>query len=351
MIFRRLLSVLAGCAFLVIPGVVAAQTADQVVVIPGSTLKPPGGRYRGAVVSESPIDVKITLGANTQAVPIDQIAQIIYAGTPATVARAESRENAGALGEAAELYRQAATEAAGKQFIVAYCQFSQARLIADIALADPTRVNDAINLLETFSKANATSRHIIPATEFLARLHLLKGNADAAGKAIDSLAKYPSAADKATVLKAKVLAKKGDHAGAIAIFDKIITASADGSVKKREGRLAKAESLAALMKYDEATKLLEDVIQSSPPEDFVAQSAAYNTLGDCLKAAGKPKEALYAYLHTDVLYGKDKEHHPRALAQIAQLWKVLKRDDRAEEVLERLKQEYPQSPYNIATPK
>ena len=179
-------------------------------------------------------------------------------------------------------------------------------------------------------------------------MHLVKGNTDAAVKAIDALAKFPSAADRSAVLKARVLAKKGDHEAAISEFDKLIASAPAGSAKKRESELAKAESLAALKRFDEARKALEAVIQATPGEDYAAQSAAYNTLGDCLRAAGKPKEALYAYLHTDVLYAKDKEQHPKALAQIVQLWRILKREDRAEETLDRLKQEYPQSPYVAA---
>lgn len=339
------LSFLASCVLFLLPALALAQTADQVVLIPGSALKAPGGRFRGQVTTESPTEVKLTLGANVQTVPVDQIVTIIYAGMPAKMTQAESRENAGALGEAAELYKQSAVEAAAKPLIVQFAQFSQARLIADLALADPARVNDAITLLETFTKANGTSRHIIPSLELLARLQLVKGSTDATGKTIDALAKYPIAADRAAVLRARVLAKKGDHAAAITEFEKLIASASDGSAKKREGQLARAESLAALKKYDEARQALEKVIEATPAEDYVAQSAAYNTLGDCLRSAGMPKEALFAYLHTDVLYSKDKEQHPRALAQIAQLWKILKREDRAEETLDRLKQEYPQSPY------
>jgi hypothetical protein len=33
------------------------------------------------------------------------------------------------------------------------------------------------------------------------------------------------------------------------------------------------------------------------------------------------------------------------MAQIAQIWRELKRDDRADEVIDRLKQRYPQSPW------
>ena len=120
-------------------------------------------------------------------------------------------------------------------------------------------------------------------------------------------------------------------------------------VKAREARLAKAESLAGLKKFPEAEADVRAVIQASPPEDFAAQSAAYNTLGDCLRAAGKPKDALLAYLHTDVLYAKDKEQHPRALAQIAQLWRELKREDRANEIDGAPQAGVPRSPWLSAS--
>ena len=83
----------------------------------------------------------------------------------------------------------------------------------------------------------------------------------------------------------------------------------------------------------------------SAAEDAATQSAAHNTLGDCLHAAGRNREALYAFLHTDLLFSKEKDEHARALAQISKIWRELNRPDRAEETLERLKQEYPRSPH------
>ena len=52
-------------------------------------------------------------------------------------------------------------------------------------------------------------------------------------------------------------------------------------------------------------------------------------------------------MRTDILFDKDKEEHARAMSQIAQVWRELKRDDRADEVIERLKQQYPQSPWLV----
>ncbi len=346
MSFRR--TQMAGSVVLAL-ALSATAWADEIVLIPGSTIKAPGGRVRGQIQSESPTEVVIQLGAKDQSVPTDQINAIRYDGQPPSMTLAESRESGGALAEAADLYKKAASEAQDKPFILQAAQYHQAKALADLALADPERVTEAATLLEAFLRAHPKSRHIAPALESLARLQLQKGDFAAAERATAQMAGLPRGADRAAILRARVFAKRGEHEKAIAELDRILSGSAGDPVKAREVRLAKAESLAGLKKFPQAEADVRAVIQASPSEDFVAQSAAYNTLGDCLRAAGKPKDALLAYLHTDVLYAKDKEQHPRALAQIAQLWRELKRDDRANETMERLKQEYPRSPWLSAS--
>ncbi len=101
-----------------------------------------------------------------------------------------------------------------------------------------------------------------------------------------------------------------------------------------------------MKKFKDAESLVRQVIQAAPAEDVPAQAAAYNTLGDCLRAGNRPKDALLAYLHTDLLYGKDKEQHPRALHQIERLFRQLKQDGRADEYAQRLRLEYPRSPWS-----
>lgn len=328
----------------------ATALADEVVLVPGSTLKQAvGGRVRGAVQSESPAEVVVKLGANTINVPTDQVVSIRYDGQPATLVLAETNESGGQLAKAADLYKKAAAEASSKPFSEQAARYKQAEVTAVLALGDPAKVAEAVALLDAFVKANATGRHIGPALEALARLQLQKGDYAATEKSIAALAKLPSGADRSAILRAKVLARKGDHAGAVAELDKLMKSAAAGSVRQREAKLAKAESLAGLKKYPEAEADARAVILALPPEDVAAQSAAYNTLGDCLRAAGRPKDALLAYLHTDLLYSKDKEQHPRALAAIAQLWRELKNDGRADEVMQKLRQEYPQSPWLSAS--
>jgi tetratricopeptide (TPR) repeat protein len=343
MSFRRLIP-LAAVALLTI-GLVSA-IADEVVLVTGSTVKQAvGGRVRGTIQTESPSELVVRLGANSINVPIDQVVSVRYDGQPASMALAEANESGGQLAKAAELYRKAAGEATAKPLIEQTARYKAAEVTADLAMADPSKAAEAITMLEAFVRTYPESRHTAAALDTLARLQLQKGDFSSVDRTIGALSKLPAGADRAAVLRAKTLARKGDHAAAIAELDGLIKGAPAGSVRQREARLAKAESLAGLKKFTEAETDVRDVIKTLPAEDVPAQSTAYNTLGDCLRAAGRPKDALIAYLHTDVLYAKDKEQHPRALARIAQLWRELKRDDRADEVMQRLRQDYPQSPW------
>jgi len=339
MIFRHLIP--AGTLVLALS---ASVLADEVILVPGSTVKnAAGGRVRGTVESESGTEVVVKLGSTTTQVPVADILSIVYTGQPASMALAESREAAGALSEAADLYKKAVTEAAGKPFILEAAQFRHAQTLAELALTDPARSADALAQLNTVLKAHPKSRHAGAALDSLARLQLQKEDYAAVEKLATDLAKLPQGEERAAILRAKVFSKKGEFDKALSEYDKLIKASPEGSVRRRNAQLARAESLADQKKFPEAVTELRKVINDSSPEDIPTQSAAYNTLGDCLRAAGKPKEALDAYLHTDILYAKDKVEHPRALANISKLWRVLKRDDRADEVLQHLKKEYPNS--------
>jgi tetratricopeptide (TPR) repeat protein len=334
---------------LVLSALTATVLADEVILTSSSTVKGAiGGRVRGTIQSESPSEVVVKLGNNTTSVPVGDIASVHYDGQPASMALAEAKESANQLAEAADLYKKAAADAAGKPLIEQAARFRQAQLIAELAMGDPGRAAEAVALLDTAVKAYPNSRHVVAALDALARLQLQKGDFAAVERTIADMARLPQSADRAAVLRARLFDKKGDHDKAIAEYDRLIQGSEAGSVRQREARLAKAESLVAAKKFAEAEADLRAVIQAAPAEDAQAQSAAYNALGDCLRAAGKPKDALLAYLHTDLLYSKDKEQHPRALAQISKLWRDLKRDDRADEAWNRLKQEYPQSPWLAA---
>lgn len=323
----------------------APALADEVALVPDAALKPPGGRYRGQIQAETPTDVTILVGSNPQKVPLNQIDSITYDGQSANYVRGNSLASGGDFAAAAEAYQKAAGETAGKPLAAQAAQFGRARSLAEIALADPSRRAEAITALTSFSTTYANGRHVVPALDYLARLQMHNNDFGPAGQTVAKLATIATSVDRSAILGAQLQARQGEHGAAVSALEKLAASAPEGSALRREAMLTRAESLAALKKFDEAEAEVRKVIAAAPAEDVEVQAAAYNTLGDCLRVAGKPKDALLAYLHTDILYAKNKEEHPKALSQIVRLWRELKRDDRADEALDRLRQEYPQSPY------
>ena len=325
-------------ALLLTLALAAPAGADTVTTVPDAAGKL--RKLQGTVSSETPTEVVI--GANK--VPVEEVESIEYTGSPPNFTIADRAEKGGDLAKAADEYAKAANLAAEKPFIAQTAQFNRLRLLA------ATTPAEAISGLDAFTRANPRSRHLGPALELEIRLLLEKGDPKEYARA-DGLAtklrEVAWAKDHADVTKARILTKQGKPAEAVAALGKLADAKAD-TPRGREARLALAEALAAQKKYPEAEAAARAVIQAAGPEDAAAQAAAHNTLGDVFRAAGKPKEALFEYLHTDLLFARNKEEHARALFQIIKLSRELKREDRAIDALDRLKQEYPTSPYLAA---
>jgi len=342
----RALSVLVST--LMVPLAAASiSLADVVTLTPDAATKGSSGVVRGTVISESPTKVEVKLGEKVTAIPTNEVASIDYDGDPPSFESARTKEAQNALAEAADLYKKAASDAASKPFIAEDAAFGQVRVLVELAITEPTRTNEAITLLESFSRTYKNGRHIAPALEALAKLQLAKENFNGLDQTLAQLSKLPGGDDRASLYRIKILTRKGSFDKAVTELDKVIATAPEGSAKRRDAILAKAEGLVAQKKYPEAEALIKGVIKAAAVEDAATQAPAHNTLGECLRAAGRPKEALFAFLHIDTLFFKEKEEHAKALAQIAQLWRdpQLNRPDRAEEVIERLKQEYPRSPY------
>jgi len=330
----------------------ATSSGDIVTLSSDATTKAAaGGVVRGTVTSESSTKVEVKLGNTVTSIPTNEVVSIAYDNQPVSLTQARDKEAANSLTEAADLFKKAAAEASSRPFIAEDAAFGQARALGELALTDASRAPEAISLLDAFARTYKAGRHVGPALEALARLQIARDNYPALETTLAALSQLPKGDDRAAIFRIKVLTKKGQLDQALAELDKVISSAPDGSVKKRDAQLSKAENLVALKKYADAEATVRAVIKAAATEDAATQAAAHNTLGDCLRAAGKSKEALYAYLHTDLLFSKEKDEHARALAQIAQLWRELNRADRADEALERLKQEYPRSPYATATAK
>ncbi len=219
-------------------GVLAGQVrGDDVNLISGSTFKPSiGGRVRGQVQSESSTEVVVTLGATNTSVPTDQIQSIRYDGQSASFQLAESRESGGQLAEAAELFKKAAADSAGKPFPVQAALFREAEVLTELAMIEPDRVKEARDKLARFLQTYPTSRHLAGVRACQIRLLIHAGDFKAAEAAINELKKLPRGIERAAILRTKILNKQGKYDEAIAELDRLIAGYPKNSERRRAAR-------------------------------------------------------------------------------------------------------------------
>jgi tetratricopeptide (TPR) repeat protein len=104
--------------------------------------------------------------------------------------------------------------------------------------------------------------------------------------------------------------------------------------------VGKAVCLAATGKPQEAIKLLEEIIAKQDPSDAKLFARVYNALGMSHMKLGKTKEAILAFLHTEVLYSGDPDTAAEAQYYLAKLWDEVHNPDRANRARATLRSSY-----------
>jgi len=345
---RRLLKKIAvvAVAFMVTVGLVWAEDEVQ----RRATSVPLRGTITGETANEITIQRKDN--GKTETVSVHELAKIKYEGGKAAAefTQAESLERGNEYQKASDAYAKLAQEYSSKEFLVRAANFGRANTLVRHAQRDASKADDAIKALEDFRKQNPNSRFHYTLHEMLGQLHFSQGNSDAAGTAFAELAKapWPDFQLKATNYEGRLLVVGSKLDAAIGKFDEVLKSSGDSAEEKLrrfEAQVGKGECLVKQKKYDEAEKILQDVIDSCSSEETSIHAATFNLLGDLYRETGKNKDALIRYLQVHMLYSGDRNEHAKSLCYLAILWDQLGRADRAADIRERLKQDYPSSPW------
>ncbi|HEY2881368.1 MAG TPA: tetratricopeptide repeat protein [Pirellulales bacterium] len=228
-----------------------------------------------------------------------------------------------------------------------YRSFDNAKL-AIAGVGDPRSAGTA---LIAYLKNNKDSYHYYDANEAAGDLLVAMGRYDQAPNYYKELATapWPDFKMRAAAAQAKALAAQGKHEEAIKQFDAALAQDAKGKtaeVQAMAARIGKARSMAELGRGKEAIDMLNDALDKAPAENNLIHAQAYNALGATYLKLKQPKDALYAYLHTDLIYNQSPSEHAEALHFLKDLWTQDKKPDRAKEAADTLKQRYPTSLWN-----
>ena len=313
------------------------------IVTQKSTNKPIIGEIGATNKTELTITPK---NGAAQKIPANDIAKIKWDGEPPKLGIAEGDEERGNYEKALETYTEVIKDSSGK--LKTYLEFLIARTMAKMALDDPTKMDDAIKRLETFTKTNAEHFGYFEAINFLGQAQAAKGDYAKAQIAFEALGKAPWTDFKmaSKIAVGGMQLKQNDVDGAAKSFGDAASSKAETEAEKgrrAEAQVGQAACLVKQSKHDEALKLIDEVIKTTSVDEARAMSQAYVLQGDCYQTQQKLKEAAIAYLHVPVLFPKEKSAHAESLYQLAKISAAIGQPDRAAEARDDLLANFPNS--------
>ena len=184
---------------------------------------------------------------------------------------------------------------------------AQAKVTADLkAAAAWTRNHKLKEAEKVYNDILQTSPDHAEALAGLARVKLADAKPDEALPLVDK--SIAAKGDDASVhaLRGDILARKEEHAEAAGAYGKAFALEPD----KSEYGLPCGAQLNLAKKYEEAEKVLREVVELDPMAQFV-----YTELGDVLRGQNRNDEALKTYMKALSMWASDKMAHAGA-AQI-----------------------------------
>lgn len=298
-------------------------------------------------VSKNEITVKVKVPKEeTKTVPANDVESIAWEKMAPEYNLALGDEKGGRFQKALDGYQKALqANKSSNDLVKKDLEFLIARTSGKMALADPSKADDAIKKLEDFRTKNGDHYRFFDTVSLLGQLYAAKNDSVKAKLAFDKLAgapwkDYQMAAHVAT---GRLLLAENKLPDAVAEYEKVLAMPAEGPAEesqRQEAVLGKSRVMIVQKQFDEALKLLKEVIDKAPADDVKVNAEAFLRQGDCLREKGNDKDALLSYLLVDVTFSSEKALHAEALYRLVSLWDKAGHKGRADDCRERLKSDY-----------
>ena len=334
---KTLILAIAACLLIC----TTAIAADAVRLSGGKTVS---GEITGMTAQE--VSVK-SLG-KTKPLAVNQIVSISFDDAPKTLNLARLAAGNGRYEDALKMLEKIKVADIRNGMAKQDVAFYKAMCAARLALAGNGEISAAGKQMNDFVRAYPQNYHWYEANELIGDLLVANKSFGRAAEYYDKLAKapWPEYQIRAQVAIGEAKLAEGKTQEAHRAFESAMATNATGEAaitQKLYAKLGKARCLSEEGKTDEAVKLVHDIIINADAEEKLLMATAYNSLGTALRKAGKPNDALLAFLHVDVLYFAVSEEHAEALANLAELWNEVHRPQRAAEARQTLEKRYKNS--------
>lgn len=315
----------------------SANAADRIRLINGRSVT-------GEIVQSSRNGLVIEAIDRTQKIPIVKIHSVLFEAEPAQLTQARINVANGGYETAIEKLAEAGDTAPDRELIQQEIEFLTAYSRTRLAAATGTNRIEAGRSLNKFVRSHPKSFHYYEAVEAIGDLFTSMKRFEQAEKSYRVIAAAPF-----KELKARAEMRRGDlllvqskPIEAARRFDAVLSMDPPKSLRTT-AQLAKASALAASGDLDAGLEIARRLVLEAEQEDSHTLAAAYNTIGHCYQLADRPRDALYAYLHTDFLFSTDPDTHAEALGELIKLWQTAGKPEAARDARARLRRRYASS--------
>jgi tetratricopeptide (TPR) repeat protein len=304
-----------------------------------------GSPSSGKVVEMSTTEVKLETRGKVNNFAVNEIRRIHYAEDMPELRRAREDAGSGQFEQALDALKRIDAAGLSRDLLIADVEYYTALCHGRIALTGGGDKAAAAATMLEFVKKNPNSYHFFEAAQLLGDLAMTLENYDNALRYYGAIAKapWPDYAQRAALFEAGAMAAAGKSAEAKARYESVVASPLDTPESIRNKTFA-AIGLAVCQAEagapDQGIASLNEVIAKNDPQDTELFGTAYNALGRCQLKANRPKEALLAYLHTDLLFYAKPDLHAEALYNLSKLWTTLNKSDRAQNARNTLVERY-----------
>lgn len=326
----------------VLAGAAAAPAAD--------TIRTEEDTYAGTVSGMSPTEVTIEVSGLEKTVPVNEIVAVHYDGEPAALKSAQANVQNRSYENALEAAGRIDASKLTRPEIRQEAAFLEAYSLAKLALRGDSEIKAAGSKLIGFTNQYPQSYHFFEASEVIGDLLVALGSHGQAETYYQRLtqAPWPEYKMRAGAAVGNARLAQGKYQEAAQAFDAVLAADANTPAARQQqlaAKLGKAEVLVQSDQIEQAVTMLHEIIKKADPQNVDLHAGAYNTLGAAHRKAGRPKDALLAFLHVHTLFFQNADTHARALTNLAELWdhEDIRQPEKAARARQLLQSRYPGS--------
>ena len=303
---------------------------------------------RGTITEMSAAEVTLDMAGVARKFPVNEITKIAFGDEPTDLTAARNAVDQKNYNTAKDQLDKIDPAKVEREMTKQDIAFYKAYCLAKVALTEGGNKSDAAKAMFAVYQKAPNNYHFYEMAEVLGDLGVATANFEAAAKFYGDTglggAPWPEFKLKAALAMGRALVLAGKFDDASKAFETVASSgenNAEANSLKQHATVGKAHCMAETGKPDEAITILNEIIKNNDPQiDARLFARAYNALGNTYLKQGKPKEALMAFLRTDLLFVSDSDAHAEALSKLAKLWDERGQADRATVARNKLRDRY-----------